>query len=67
VEILATAQKSGFKFAELIWSRASERRIGDFELREAVKKARGIELLVETEREIAASLRSLRVRFRARF
>jgi transcription antitermination factor NusA-like protein len=40
-------------------ARRSERRIGDFDkLREAVKQARGIELLVETEREVASRLHS---------
>jgi transcription antitermination factor NusA-like protein len=38
-------------------AKRSERRIGDFDkLREAVKQARGMELLVETEREVAAEL-----------
>ena len=41
----------------IVPARRSERRIGDFDkLREAVKRARGIELLVETEREVAAKL-----------
>ncbi len=41
----------------IVPARRSERRIGDFDkLREAVKQARGIELLVETEREAAAKL-----------
>lgn len=43
----------------IVPARRSERRIGDFDkLREAVKQARGIELLVETEREAAAKLYS---------
>jgi hypothetical protein len=43
----------------IVPAKRSERRIGDFDkLREAVKRARGIELLVETEREVAASLYS---------
>jgi hypothetical protein len=43
----------------IVPARRSERRIGDFDrLREAVRKARGIDLLVETEREVAASLSS---------
>jgi len=43
----------------IVPSRRSERRIGDFDrLREAVKQARGIELLVETEREAEAKLYS---------
>ncbi|MDG7011284.1 MAG: transcription elongation factor NusA [Nitrososphaerota archaeon] len=43
----------------IVPARRSERRIGDFDkLREAVKRARGIDLLVETEREVAASLYS---------
>ena len=38
----------------IVPGRRSERRIGDFDkLRDAVKQARGIELLVETEREAA--------------
>jgi transcription antitermination factor NusA-like protein len=38
----------------IVPEKRSERRIGDFDkLREAVKQARGIELLVETEREAA--------------
>lgn len=38
----------------IVPARRSERRIGDFDkLREAVKQTRGIELLVETEREAA--------------
>jgi transcription antitermination factor NusA-like protein len=40
-------------------AKRSERRLGDFDkLRETVKRARGIDLLVETEREVAASLHS---------
>jgi len=40
----------------IVPARRSERRIGDFDkLREAVRQARGIELLVETEREAALS------------
>jgi hypothetical protein len=43
----------------IVPAKRSERRIGDFDkLRAAVKRARGIELLVETEKEIAASLYS---------
>ncbi|MDG6985159.1 MAG: hypothetical protein JRM73_00230 [Nitrososphaerota archaeon] len=43
----------------IVPARRSERRIGDFDkLREAVMRARGIDLLVETEREVAASLYS---------
>ncbi len=43
----------------IVPARRSERRIGDFDkLRDAVKQARGIELLVETEREAAAKLYS---------
>ena len=43
----------------IVPARRSERRIGDFDkLREAVKRARGIELLVETEKEVAAKLYS---------
>jgi transcription antitermination factor NusA-like protein len=43
----------------IVPARRSERRIGDFDkLRDAVKQARGIELLVETEREAAANLYS---------
>jgi len=43
----------------IVPAKRSERRIGDFDkLRDAVKQARGIELLVETEREAAAKLRS---------
>ncbi len=38
----------------IVPAKRSERRIGDFDkLRDAVKQARGIELLVETEREAA--------------
>ena len=38
-------------------AKRSERKLGDFDkLREAVKQARGIELLVETEREVAAEM-----------
>jgi len=49
----------GKKTKVIVPARRSERRIGDFDkLREAVKQARGIELLVETEREAAASLYS---------
>ena len=49
----------GKKTKVIVPARRSERRIGDFDkLREAVKRARGIELLVETEREVAASLYS---------
>ncbi len=41
----------------IVPAKRSERRIGDFDkLRDAVKRARGIELLVETEREAAAKL-----------
>ena len=43
----------------IVQARLSERRIGDFDkLREAVKRAWGIELLVETEKEVAAKLYS---------
>lgn len=43
----------------IVPAKRSERRIGDFDkLRLAVKRARGIELLVETEREVAANLYS---------
>ncbi len=43
----------------IVPAKRSERRIGDFDkLRDAVKQARGIELLVETEREAAAKLYS---------
>jgi len=46
----------GKKTKVIIPARRSERRIWDFDkLREAVKQARGIELLVETEREAALS------------
>jgi transcription antitermination factor NusA-like protein len=46
----------GKKTKVIVPARRSERRIGDFDkLREAVKQARGIELLVETEREAALS------------
>jgi transcription antitermination factor NusA-like protein len=46
----------GKKTKVIVPARRSERRIGDFDkLRDAVKKARGIELLVETEREAAMS------------
>ena len=49
----------GKKTKVIVPTRRSERRIGDFDkLREAVKRARGIELLVETEREVAAKLYS---------
>ena len=49
----------GKKTKVIVPARRSERRIGDFDkLRDAVKQARGIELLVETEREAAAGLRS---------
>lgn len=49
----------GKKTKVIVPARRSERRIGDFDkLRDAVKKARGIDLLVETEREIAANLYS---------
>lgn len=44
----------GKKTKVIVPGRRSERRIGDFDkLRDAVKEARGIELLVETEREAA--------------
>jgi len=44
----------GKKTKVIVPGRRSERRIGDFDkLRDAVKQARGIELLVETEREAA--------------
>ena len=47
----------GKKTKVIVPARRSERRIGDFDkLRDAVKQARGIELLVETEREAAAKL-----------
>ena len=43
----------------IVPAKRSERRIGDFDkLRDAVKRARGIELLVETEREAASKLHS---------
>lgn len=46
----------GKKTKVIVPARRSERRIGDFDkLRDAVKQARGIELLVETEREAAMS------------
>jgi transcription antitermination factor NusA-like protein len=49
----------GKKTKVIVPARRSERRIGDFDkLRDAVKQARGIELLVETEREAAANLYS---------
>jgi transcription antitermination factor NusA-like protein len=49
----------GKKTKVIVPAKRSERRIGDFDkLREAVKQARGIELLVETEREAAAKLYS---------
>ena len=42
----------GKKTKVIVPAKRSERRIGDFDkLRDAVKQARGIELLVETERE----------------
>ena len=41
----------------IVPAKRSERKIGDFDkLREAVRRARGIDLLVETEREVAAGL-----------
>lgn len=44
----------GKKTKVIVPARRSERQIGDFDkLRDAVKQARGIELLVETEREAA--------------
>jgi hypothetical protein len=47
----------GKKTKVIVPARRSERRIGDFDkLRDAVKRARGIDLLVETEREAAAKL-----------
>jgi transcription antitermination factor NusA-like protein len=47
----------GKKTKVIVPARRSERRIGDFDkLRDAVKQARGIELLVETEREAASAL-----------
>ena len=49
----------GKKTKVIVPARRSERRIGDFDkLRDAVKQARGIELLVETEREAASKLYS---------
>ena len=49
----------GKKTKVIVPARRSERRLGDFDkLRDAVKQARGIELLVETEREAAAKLYS---------
>ncbi len=46
----------GKKTKVIVPARRSERRIGDFDrLREAVRLARNIELLVETEREAALS------------
>ena len=46
----------GKKAKVIVPARRSERRIGDFDkLREAVRRARGIELLVESEREAALS------------
>ena len=46
----------GKKTKVIVPARRSERRIGDFDkLRDAVRQARGIELLVETEREAALS------------
>ena len=43
----------------IVPAKRSERRVGDFDkLRAAVKGARGIDLLMETEREVAASLHS---------
>ncbi len=49
----------GKKTKVIVPARRSERRIGAFDkLRAAVKQARGIELLVETEREAAAKLYS---------
>jgi len=46
----------GKKTKVIVPARRSERRIGDFDkLRDAVRLARGIELLVETEREAALS------------
>lgn len=45
----------GKKTKVIVPTRRSERRIGDFDkLRDAVKQARGIELLVETEREASS-------------
>ncbi|MDG6920529.1 MAG: transcription elongation factor NusA [Nitrososphaerota archaeon] len=52
-------QDGGKKTKVVVPAKRSERRIGDFDkLRDAVKRARGIDLLVETEREVAASLYS---------
>ena len=49
----------GKKTKVIVPAKRSERRIGDFDkLRDAVKQARGIELLVETEREASAKLYS---------
>jgi transcription antitermination factor NusA-like protein len=49
----------GKKTKVIVPAKRSERRIGDFDkLRDAVKQARGIELLVETEREAASKLYS---------
>ena len=49
----------GKKTKVIVPARRSERRIGDFDkLRDAVKEARGIELLLETEREAATKLYS---------
>jgi transcription antitermination factor NusA-like protein len=49
----------GKKTKVIVPAKRSERRIVDFDkLRQAVKQARGIELLVETEREAAAKLHS---------
>ena len=49
----------GKKTKVIVPAKRSERRIGDFDkLRDAVKQARGFELLVETEREAAANLYS---------
>ncbi len=51
--------EGGKKTKVIVLGRRSQIRIGDFDkLREAVKRARGIELLVETEREAAARLYS---------
>jgi hypothetical protein len=47
----------GKKTKVIVPAKRSERRIGDFDkLRDAVKQARGIELIVETEREAASRL-----------
>ncbi|MDA4127503.1 MAG: transcription elongation factor NusA [Thaumarchaeota archaeon] len=47
----------GKKTKVIVPAKRSERRIGDFDkLRDAVRRARGIELLVETEREAASKL-----------